>query len=409
MSLSLSEAQWQGGGRKAGGVTAASGMTITEAFEEQTVLHRSTVGYIASPVTRKRTRVVVGMSGGVDSSTAAALLVEQGCDVIGVTLKLWTQDCFSPAQDLFKCCGSRAAADVHAVCDRLGIPFHLIDDAEAFQREVVNRFAAEYQAGRTPNPCILCNEYLKFGTLLQHADEFGAQYVATGHYAQLERANGRTLLKRGRDPRKDQSYFLFSLRQDQLARALFPVGGQTKSDTREAARHRNLKTAGKKESMEICFVPDNDYGRFLQQANLARKHRGETVDSQGRVLGHHDGIEFFTIGQRKGLGISSPKPLYVLKLDAANNHVIVGDDSALDRDEFLVDRCNWIPFDQPAAGIEATVKIRYNHPGAPATVTPTGNGSAKVKLHLPQRAITPGQAAVFYQDDLVLGGGWIVR
>jgi len=349
------------------------------------------------------------MSGGVDSSTAAALLVEQGYDVIGVTLKLWTQDCFSPAQDLFKCCGSRAADDVRAVCDHLGIPFHLIDGAEAFRKEVINRFAAEYQAGRTPNPCILCNEYLKFGTLLQHADHFGAQYVATGHYAQLEHTNGRTLLKRGRDPRKDQSYFLFSLRQDQLARALFPVGGQTKNDTREAARHRNLKTAGKKESMEICFVPDNDYGRFLQQAELARKHRGEIVDSLGRVLGHHDGIEFFTIGQRRGLGISSPKPLYVVKLDAANNRVIVGDDSALDRDEFVVDRCNWIPFEEPESGIEATVKIRYNHPGALATVTPTGNGSAKVKLHVPQRAITPGQAAVFYQDDLVLGGGWIVR
>jgi tRNA-uridine 2-sulfurtransferase len=380
-----------------------------EAFEEQKVLHRSTDRYNAGLVTRKRTRVIVGMSGGVDSSTAAALLVEQGFDVIGVTLKLWSQDCFSAAQDLFKCCGSCAAADAHAVCDHLGISFHLVDGAEAFQKEVINRFAGEYQAGRTPNPCILCNEYLKFGTLLQHADQVGAQFVATGHYARLERANGRTLLKRGRDPRKDQSYFLFSLRQGQLARALFPVGGQTKRDTREAARHRNLKTAGKKESMEICFVPENDYGRFLQQANLARKHRGEIVDLRGRVLGQHDGIEFFTVGQRKGLGISAPQPLYVVKLDVANNRVIVGDDSALNHDEFVVDRCNWIAFDQPAAEIEATVKIRYNHPGTPATVTPTGNCGAKVRLHAPQRAITPGQAAVFYQDDLVLGGGWIVR
>ena len=349
------------------------------------------------------------MSGGVDSSTAAALLVEQGYDVIGVTLKLWKHDCLSPDEDQFKCCGSRAAADVRAICDHLGIPFHLIDDAEEFQKEVISRFAAEYRAGRTPNPCILCNEHLKFGTLLRRADQFGAQYVATGHYARLERANGRTLLRRGRDPRKDQSYFLFSLRQDQLSRALFPVGDQTKSDTREAARGRKLKTAEKKESMEICFVPDNDYGKFLREANLAQKHRGEIMDLHGRVLGHHDGIEFYTIGQRKGLGITTPKPVYVIELDVENNRVIVGDDSALDRDEFTVERCNWIPFDTPPETIEATVKIRYNHPGTAATVTPAGQGGAKVKLHAPQRAITPGQAAVFYQDDLVVGGGWICR
>jgi tRNA-uridine 2-sulfurtransferase len=357
----------------------------------------------------KRIRVVVGMSGGVDSSTSAAILLEQGYDVIGVTLKLWKQDCFSPAQDLFKCCGAKAADDVRAVCDHLGIPFHLIDEAEEFQKKVISYFAAEYKAGRTPNPCILCNEHLKFGTLLRHADRLGAQYVATGHYARVELVNGRTVLKRGRDPRKDQSYFLFSLRQDQLSRALFPVGDQTKSDTREAARQRALKTAEKKESMEICFVPDNDYGKFLQQAGLAQKHRGEIVDLHGRVLGHHDGIEFYTIGQRKGLGITTPKPVYVIELDAANNRVIVGDDSALDRDELIVNRCNWIPFDNLTEPIEVTVKIRYNHPGTPATVTPSGDGSAKVKLNAAQRAITPGQAAVFYQDDLVVGGGWIVR
>ena len=286
----------------------------------------------------------------------------------------------------------------------------MIDDAEEFQKEVISRFAAEYRAGRTPNPCILCNEHLKFGTLLQRADQFGAQYVATGHYARIERSvpddscsrgrqsahsfqigdqrrltsaatvhgvertQGRYLLKRGRDPRKDQSYFLFSLRQDQLSRALFPVGDQTKSDTREAARDRKLKTAEKKESMEICFVPDNDYGKFLREANLAQKHRGEIVDLHRRVLGHHNGIEFYTIGQRKGLGITTPKPVYVIELDAENNRVIVGDDSALDRDEFTVDRCNWIPFDKLTESIEVTTKIRYNHPGTPATVTPLGAG-----------------------------------
>ncbi|HVV71917.1 MAG TPA: aminomethyltransferase beta-barrel domain-containing protein, partial [Verrucomicrobiae bacterium] len=242
-------------------------------------------------------------------------------------------------------------------------------------------------------------------------DQLGAQYIATGHFARLERDpdSTRTLLKRGRDPRKDQSYFLFSLRQPQLARALFPLGEKTKSDTREVARHCRLKTADKEESMEICFVPDNDYGRFLQQAKLVEKHTGEIVNLHGQVLGHHEGIEFYTIGQRKGLGISSPKPLYVIELDAENNRVIVGDDSALERDEFVADRCNWIPFDSPGGPLRATVKIRYNHPGTAAEVSPLPGGRARVKLDVPQRAITPGQAAVFYDGDLVLGGGWIVR
>jgi tRNA-specific 2-thiouridylase len=209
--------------------------------------------------------------------------------------------------------------------------------------------------------------------------------------------------------RKDQSYFLFSLRQDQLARTLFPLGEKTKSDTREVARHCNLKTAEKEESMEICFVPDKDYGKFLQEANLAQKHRGEIVDLRGHVLGHHDGIEFYTIGQRKGLGITTPKPVYVVELDAENNRVVVGDESNLERDEFIAERCNWHPFDKLAGPIEVTAKIRYNHPGVPATVTPLENHRVKVKLHSPARAITPGQAAVFYQDDLVVGGGWITR
>jgi tRNA-specific 2-thiouridylase len=350
------------------------------------------------------------MSGGVDSSTTAALLVEQGYEVIGVTLKLWTRDCHSPSEDLFKCCGAKAVADVQAVCDRLGIPFRLIDEAAEFRQNVIQYFAAEYRAGRTPNPCILCNERLKFGTLLQHADALGAQCVATGHYARVERGeDGRTLLKRGRDPRKDQSYFLFSLRQDQLARALFPLGDRSKTETRALARQRELKTADKEESMEICFVPDNDYGKFLRQADLVQPHRGEIVDPQGRVLGHHDGIEFYTIGQRRGLGISSTKPIYVVELNAVNNRVVVGDDAALACDEFIVERCNWIPFDVSPGPLDTTVKIRYNHPGTLATVTPLDGGRARVKLQTPQRAVTPGQAAVFYQDDLVLGGGWIAR
>jgi tRNA-specific 2-thiouridylase len=378
----------------------------------------------------KRQRVVCGMSGGVDSSATAALLLEQGYEVVGITLKLWPQDCVNRAED--RCCGPQAVTDARAVCHTLGIPYYLIDEAAEFQKHVIQYFADEYKAGRTPNPCVMCNQNLKFGRLIDRATQLGAEYIATGHFARIERAvptngradlpvrqdaqqrvptgsAGRYLLKRGRDLKKDQSYFLFSLRQDQLARALFPLGDKTKGDTREVARHCHLKTADKEESMEICFVPDNNYGGFLQQANLVQKHRGEITDVHGQVLGHHDGIEFYTIGQRKGLGITTPKPVYVVELDKENNRVVVGDESALDRDEFTATNCNWIPFDRLTEPIEVTTKIRYNHPGTPATVTPSGNGSVKVKLHDAQRAITPGQAAVFYQDDLVMGGGWITR
>ena len=292
--------------------------------------------------------------------------------------------------------------------------FRSIDEAQEFQTKVIQYFADEYKAGRTPNPCVMCNQNLKFGRLIDRADQLGAQYVATGHFARVEKSvdpatAGRTLLKCGLDGRKDQSYFLFSLRQDQLARAMFPLGEKTKSDTREVARHCNLKTADKEESMEICFVPDNNYGKFLQQAKLVEKHRGEIVNLQGQVLGHHEGIEFYTIGQRKGLGLSSSKALYVVELDAAANRVVVGDESALERDEFVAERCNWIPFDPPPETLEVTAKIRYNHPGTAATVMPLAGDRAKVKLHVPQRAITPGQAAVFYEDDLVMGGAWIER
>lgn len=349
------------------------------------------------------------MSGGVDSSATAALLQQAGYEVVGVTLKLWPQDCISRAED--KCCGPQAVSDARAVCDKLGIPYYLIDEAGEFQKTVIDYFAAEYKSGRTPNPCVMCNQNLKFGRLLARANQLGAKYIATGHFARVEQdaASGRTLLKRGRDPRKDQSYFLFSLRQDQLERAMFPLGEKTKHDTREVARHCSLKTADKEESMEICFVPDNDYGKFLRDAHLAQTHRGEIVDLHGTVLGHHEGIEFYTVGQRKGLGISAARPLYVVELDPERNRVIVGGEDALHREEFTVDRCSWIPFEAPEGEVQASVKIRYSHPGTPATIEPLGAGKARVRLHEPQRAITPGQAAVFYDGDLVLGGGWIAR
>lgn len=349
------------------------------------------------------------MSGGVDSSAAAALLLEQGYEVVGITLKLWPQDCISRAED--KCCGPQAVADARAVCHRLGIPFYLVDEAEDFKQQVIQYFAEEYKAGRTPNPCVMCNEKLKFGSLITRAQKLGAEFVATGHYARIERdANtGRYWLKRGRDPRRDQSYFLFSLRQDQLARALFPLGELLKTETREVARNKTLKTAEKEESMEICFVPDNDYGKFLRQTHLVTEHRGEVVDRQGRVLGEHAGIEFFTIGQRRGIGVSAPKPLYVVDLDPVTNRVIVAGDAELSRSAFRVERCNWIPFAEPPASLTVSAKIRYNHPGTPATVTPQADGSARVELEVSQRAVTPGQACVFYEGETVVGGGWIAR
>lgn len=351
----------------------------------------------------------MGMSGGVDSSSAAALLIEQGYDVIGITLKVWPQDCVSRAED--KCCGPQAVMDARAVCHNLGIPYYLIDESDEFQKQVIQYFADEYKAGRTPNPCVMCNDRLKFGTLLSRADKLGAYYIATGHYARIaeDEETGRMNLLKGRDPRKDQSYFLFTLKQEQLRRSLMPLGNKVKTETREIARHCGLKTADKEESQEICFVPDNDYGGFLQKAGLVEKHKGDIVDKYGKVLGSHDGIEFFTVGQRKGLRLTSPTPLYVLELDAASNRVIVGGKEDLERQEFTVERCNWIPWETPPDEVRANIKVRYNHGGSPGTLYPRPDGVTRVVLDEPHPAITPGQACVFYQDDLVLGGGWIGR
>ena len=349
------------------------------------------------------------MSGGVDSSAAAALLQEQGYEVIGITLKLWPQDCISRAED--KCCGPQAVMDARSVSHRLGIPFYLIDEAAGFQRHVIDYFASEYRAGRTPNPCIMCNQKLKFGTLIRHARRLGADRVATGHYARIEHSpdHGRTLLRQGRDADKDQSYFLFSLDQEQLSRMVMPLGEITKSGSREVARQRELRTAEKEESMEICFVPDRNYKAFLTKTDMVRPHRGEIVDGKGNVLGHHDGIEFYTIGQRKGLGLTSPRPLYVLRLEPESNRLVVGEVGDLQETRFAIDRCNWIPFASPTEPFRALARIRYNHPGTPATVHPGADGESTVVLDTPQKAITPGQACVLYRDDLVMGGGWITR
>ena len=357
---------------------------------------------------RNRKRVLLGMSGGVDSSVAGYLLREQGYDVIGVTMKVWPQDCISRAED--KCCGPQAVADARAVAHSLGIPHYVVDEADQFERTVIDYFTSEYQAGRTPNPCVMCNEKLKFGNLWGKAEALGCDFIATGHYAIIEHHRDRAVLRKGIDPRKDQSYFLFSLRQPQLRRALTPLGTMRKPEIRKIARSLGLKVADKIDSQEICFVPGNDYKAFLR-SHLGENefHRGEIYDVEGNFVGEHDGIELFTIGQRKGLPGGSAKPRYVVDLDAETKRVIVGDVEDLVCDEFEIDRTNWIARELPDEDVDATVKIRYSHPGTPATVTSLENHRARIRLHEPQRAITPGQAAVIYDGDVVIGGGWICR
>ena len=373
---------------------------------------------------KRKQRVLLGMSGGVDSSVAGYLLREQGYDVIGVTMKVWPQDCISRAED--KCCGPQAVADARSVAHALGIPHYVVDEADQFERVVIDYFASEYQAGRTPNPCVMCNEKLKFGNLWSKAKALGCNYIATGHYAIIEHGSGTpssrrgegaaappAVLRKGVDSRKDQSYFLFSLRQPQLQRALTPLGRMTKPQIREIARSLGLKVAEKMDSQEICFVPGNDYKAFLRShLGETEFHRGEIYDINGNFVGEHGGIELFTIGQRKGLPGGSPRPRYVVDLDPATNRVIVGDADDLSVDEFEIERVNWhvvAGIADPGRSFEATVKIRYNHPGTLATVTPLENDRAQLQLHEPQRAVTPGQAAVIYDGDVVLGGGWIRR
>src|ERR1051326_8809062 len=378
---------------------------------------------------KTKQRVLLGMSGGVDSSVAGFLLLEQGYDVVGVTMKVWPQDCISRAED--KCCGPQAVADARSVAHALGIPHYVVDETDQFERLVIDYFAGEYQAGRTPNPCVMCNEKLKFGNLWSKAKALGCDYIATGHYAVIEHVTAAgvdrgcvdastagitapgyryAVLRKGIDPRKDQSYFLFSLRQTQLRRALTPLGSMHKPRIREIAHSLGLKVADKADSQEICFVPGNDYKAFLRShLNESEFHRGEIYDLAGNFLGEHDGIELFTIGQRKGLPGGAQRPRYVVDLDAETNRVIIGDADDLTCDQFDVDRTNWIAPDLLANTDDVTVKIRYSHAGTKATVEALDGNAARIRLHQPQRAITPGQAAVIYRGDVVIGGGWICR
>jgi tRNA-uridine 2-sulfurtransferase len=352
-------------------------------------------------------RVLLGMSGGVDSSVAAHILKSQGHEVIGITMKVWPQDCISRAED--KCCGPSAIADARGVAHKLDIPHYVVDEAEDFEKIVIDYFSSEYRAGRTPNPCVMCNERLKFGNLWDKARALGATHIATGHYAIIEHTGKGPVLRKGRDDRKDQSYFLFSLRREQLLRAMTPLGGMTKPDIRDIARDLGLRVADKVDSQEICFVPGNDYKAFLR-SHLGGEtfQAGGIFDTAGNFLGGHEGIEMFTIGQRKGLPGGSPKPMYVVDIDAENGRIIVGGEDELMRKSFEVDRLNWLA-EEMTGEVAATVKIRYAHKGCECRIIPLDGGRARVELGEPQRSVTPGQAAVFYDGDRVIGGGWICR
>jgi tRNA-specific 2-thiouridylase len=357
-------------------------------------------------------RVVVGMSGGVDSSVAAALLVERGYDVVGVTMRVWPGAAADAAAKRFgACCGSEAVDDARRVARTLGIPYYVLNMEAEFTRAVVDRFAEEYRRGRTPVPCVACNADLKFGSLLARARAWDAGGVATGHYARVTRdeSAGRYLLWRGRDQHKDQSDFLWPLTQSQLAAAHFPVGDLDKADVRAHARRLGLATADKPESQEICFVPDDDYRGFLRRRDPGLFRPGPIVDAAGAVLGTHAGVAAYTVGQRKGLGLTAGRPLYVVDIDPDANRVTVGASADLARDRLIATDVNFIACEPPGEPLRVQARIRHSHRPAPAAVQARGDGTAEVVFDEPQRAITPGQSVVWYRDDLVVGGGVISR
>ncbi|HEX5873926.1 MAG TPA: tRNA 2-thiouridine(34) synthase MnmA [Pyrinomonadaceae bacterium] len=368
-------------------------------------------------------KIAVAMSGGVDSSAAAAILKEQGHELVGFTMQLWDQrrginvdENGDPLPS--RCCSLDDVYDARRVAEELGFPFYVLNLERDFERDVVQPFVTSYLNGETPIPCVSCNSRLKFASLDRLALSLGCEKVATGHYARVEfdAAGNRYKLLRGKNEQKDQSYFLWELTQAQLSRALFPLGEMSKPEARDAARQHGLMgVSEKKESQEICFVPDGDYAgfidRYLEVENETERlpGSGEIVDSNGRVIGKHEGIHRYTVGQRRGIGISDARPLYVLSVDPNLNRVTVGSSEELLSSEFTAAGVNWIAFDNPNEPVRADVRVRYRHTAASATITARASSRAHIIFDEPQRAITPGQATVFYRGDEVVGGGWIVR
>ena len=363
--------------------------------------------------------IAVAMSGGVDSSTVAAMLRAEGHNLIGLTMQLWNQRRLAghegmPEQVTGRCCSLDDVYDARRVAQQIGIPYYVVNHEDRFERDVVRPFVEEYLSGRTPIPCSLCNNHLKFDQLLIVAQQIGAERVATGHYARVayDGSRQRWLLRRPADRSKDQTYFLFGLTQDQLSRTLFPLGDMTKPEVRELARKQGLALAEKPDSQEICFVPGGDYKRFIdaylaEQGESLPDTAGELVTTNGEVVGEHTGIHNFTVGQRKGLGVATGSPLYVIQISGANKQVIVGSDEHLYTRTLRTRRVNLISVDDLREPMRVVVKIRHRHEPAAATIEPADNGEILVTFDEPQRAVTPGQAAVFYDGDIVVGGGWI--
>ena len=356
-------------------------------------------------------KVVVGMSGGVDSSVAAWLLKEQGYDVIGVTMQIWQDEDTEVQEAEGGCCGLSAVDDARRVAMDLGIPYYVMNFKEEFRKNVMDYFVGEYVEGRTPNPCIACNRYVKWESLLRRSMAIGADYIATGHYAQIDRLpGGRYSLKTSVTASKDQTYALYNLTQDQLSHTLMPVGSYHKEEIRDMAERLGLPVAHKPDSQEICFIPDHDYASFIEEYTGRELPPGNFVDLDGNVLGRHRGITHYTVGQRKGLNLSMGRPVFVVEIRPDTNEVVIGDNNDVFTNVLRCDKLNWMAVDGlHGKSMEVTAKIRYSHKGSPCTIREIGEGMVECRFHEPVRAVTPGQAVVFYDGDYVAGGGTIIR